>query len=76
MILLGASPVDQWSQQAYKAVRNNGYNGTIVISDGFLPPDDFIGVFSQATYPGYPPRLDPANGFRLIIDMHNYVFDC
>jgi len=52
MILLGASPVDQWSQQAYKAVRNSGYNGTIVISDGFLPPDDFIGVFPQTTYPG------------------------
>jgi hypothetical protein len=52
MILLGAAPVDDWTKQAYPAVRNNGFNGTILISDGFLPPADFIGVFPQADYPG------------------------
>jgi len=52
MILLGSAVVDNWTKQAYPAVRNNGFNGTIVISDGFLPPVDFIEVFPQTTYPG------------------------
>jgi aryl-phospho-beta-D-glucosidase BglC (GH1 family) len=54
MILLGAAPVDNWSKQAYAAVRQAGYDGIIVISDGFLPPSDFIGIFPESQYPGYP----------------------
>jgi len=53
MILLGARPVNNWSKQAYAAVRQAGYNSTILISDGFLPPTDFIGIFPQSEYPGY-----------------------
>ena len=64
MLVLDPSLVDQWSQQAYTAVRNNGYNGTIVISDGFLPPSDFLEVFPQASYPGYLLFLNSTNGFQ------------
>jgi len=53
MILLGAAVVNDWTKQAYTAVRDNGYNGSIIVSDGFLPPTDFVGQFPQATYPGY-----------------------
>lgn len=76
MILLGAAPVDNWSKQAYAAARQAGYDGTIVISDGFLPPADFIGIFPEAQYPGYL-NLSPCfSNFRLMIDMHNYVSCC
>jgi hypothetical protein len=57
MILLGAAPVNDWSKQAYAAVRQTGFNHTIVISDGFLPPSEFIGIFPEAQYPGYPAFL-------------------
>jgi len=52
MIRLGVAPVNQWSKQAYSAARKAGFNGTIVISDGFLPPADFVGQFPQSDYPG------------------------
>jgi aryl-phospho-beta-D-glucosidase BglC (GH1 family) len=52
MILLGSASVNQWSKEAYSAVRESGFTGSIIISDGFLGPTDFIGQFSQATYPG------------------------
>jgi len=52
MVLLGAAPVNQWSKGAYAAARNAGFNGTIVISDGFLPPADFVNQFPQKDYPG------------------------
>lgn len=72
MILLGAAPVDQWSKEAYSVVRDSGFNRSIIISDGFLPPTDFTGVFPQTTYPGYILRRHQID-IRLIIDMHNYV---
>jgi len=53
MILLGSPSVNEWSKQAYAAARNAGFNGSIIISDGFLPTNDFVGAFSQADYPGY-----------------------
>lgn len=52
MIRLGAAPVNGWSKQAYSAAREAGYQGTIIISDGFLPPADFIGQFPQSNYSG------------------------
>lgn len=52
MIRLGSAAVDDWTKEVYPAVRNSGFNGTIVISDGFLPPVDFIGVFPQTSFPG------------------------
>jgi hypothetical protein len=52
MIRLGADVVNNWSKQAYKAARNTGYNGSLIISDGFLPSADFIGSFPQADYAG------------------------
>jgi len=52
MILLGSDEVNLWSKGAYSAVRDSGFEGSIVISNGFLPPNDFIGEFSQKTYPG------------------------
>ena len=61
MIRLGSAAVNQWTQQAYSTARKAGYNGTIVISDGFLPPADFLGQFPSKDYPG------------IAIDMHNYV---
>ena len=52
MILLGSAAVNQWSKKAYAVVRESGFTGSIIISDGFLPPTDFIGQFSQTNYPG------------------------
>jgi hypothetical protein len=52
MILLGSAAVNLWSKDAYSAVRDSGFKGSIIISDGFLPPTDFIGEFSHTTYPG------------------------
>ena len=52
MIQLGSDIVNQWSKDAYAAVRESGFTGSIIISDGFLPPADFIGQFSRANYPG------------------------
>jgi hypothetical protein len=52
MIRLGSAAVNQWTRQAYSAARTAGFNGTIVISDGFLPPADFVGQFPSKTYPG------------------------
>jgi hypothetical protein len=52
MIRLGSAPVNQWTKQAYAAARQAGFNGSIVISDGFLPPSDFVGQFPQSDYPG------------------------
>ena len=52
MIRLGSAAVNQWTKEAYSAARTAGFNGTIVISDGFLPPADFVGQFPLASYPG------------------------
>jgi hypothetical protein len=52
MILLGSAPVNQWTKEAYSAARTAGFNGIIVISDGFLPPADFVGQFPDTSYPG------------------------
>jgi hypothetical protein len=62
MILLGASPVNQWSKQAYSAARTAGFNGTIIISDGFLPPADFVNQFPESSYPGYNPLTVQSDG--------------
>ena len=52
MIRLGSAPVNQWSRDAYSAARTAGFNGTVVISDGFLPPANFVGQFPSKDYPG------------------------
>lgn len=52
MILLGADVVNAWSKQAYSAARTAGYKGYLIVSDGFLPTADFVGVFPQSDYTG------------------------
>jgi hypothetical protein len=52
MIRLGSASVNQWTKEAYSAARKGGFDGSIVISDGFLPPADFVGQFPQSDYPG------------------------
>jgi hypothetical protein len=53
MIRLGSAAVNQWTKEAYSTARQAGFKGTIVISDGFLPPADFVGQFPSNDYPGY-----------------------
>jgi hypothetical protein len=52
MIRLGLASVNEWTKQAYSAARKGGFDGSIIISDGFLPPADFVGQFPQSDYPG------------------------
>ena len=52
MIRLGSDVVNAWSKQAYAAARNAGFNNSLIVSDGFLPTSDFIGVFPQNSYSG------------------------
>lgn len=42
-------------------MRQAGFNGSIVIHDGFLGSGAYVGEFPQADYPG------------LVLDLHNYV---
>jgi hypothetical protein len=51
-LILDPSTVNQWTIKAYSAVRESGFKGSIVISDGLLPPSSYIGIFSQTKYPG------------------------
>jgi hypothetical protein len=60
MLVLNPATVNQWSKEAYAAVRKAGFTGSIVISDGFLAPGSFVGVFPQATYPRYIPTVTSA----------------
>lgn len=51
-LILNPSTVNQWTIEAYSAVRKSGFKGSILISDGLLPPSDYIGLFPQTKYPG------------------------
>jgi hypothetical protein len=53
MIRLPSDSVNNWTIEAYEAVRQGGYTGSIIVSDGFLAPVDFVKKFPQSTYPGY-----------------------
>jgi len=59
MILLDADKVIEWSEEAYKVVRDSGYEGKIIFGDGFRGLSTWKGAF---------PGLD-----GMVLDVHQYV---
>ena len=59
MITLNATTVVNWSEQAYKLIRGNNYEGKIVFGDGFRGLSTWEGEFSG---------LD-----GMVLDVHQYV---
>uniref|UniRef100_A0A060T6J2 glucan 1,3-beta-glucosidase n=1 Tax=Blastobotrys adeninivorans TaxID=409370 RepID=A0A060T6J2_BLAAD len=61
---LNKTVVTQWTKDAYKIVRDKGFNGTIVFNDGFLGATAWKGIFPEDEYP------------NLLLDLHQYtIFD-
>ena len=59
MISLNTQTVMTWSQNAITTIRGNGYDGLIVIGDGFLGLDNWKGLLPGET--------------NVVLDAHQYV---
>jgi glucan 1,3-beta-glucosidase len=59
MTRLDPTDVIAWSEEAYKVVRNNGYEGYIIFGDGFRGVESWKGAFD-----GYD---------GMVMDVHQYV---
>lgn len=59
MVLLDASKVISWTENAYKMVRKNGIKGVVVFGDGFMGLEKWQGKMT-----GYE---------DLVLDVHQYV---
>lgn len=64
LMVLHKNLVIDWTQEAYKIVRDQGFQNHIVYADGFLGANNWKDVFPQDEYP------------KLIMDLHHYtIFD-
>lgn len=61
MLTLNHTAVINWTSDAYKIVREAGYNNYITFSDGFLGPQAWPNIFNASEYP------------KMIIDLHEYT---
>lgn len=59
MISLDTTAVLNWTESAYKIVKNNGYEGQVVFGDGFLGLPNWQGLMT-----GYS---------NLVLDVHQYL---
>ncbi|KAF8471280.1 glycoside hydrolase superfamily [Kalaharituber pfeilii] len=59
MTFLDADKVIAWSEQAYKIIRGNGYEGKIVFGDGFRGLEKWKGEFQSLE--------------GMVLDVHQYV---
>jgi glucan 1,3-beta-glucosidase len=59
MLLLDVDTVITWSEEAYKIIQGNGYNGYVVFGDGFLGLSKWQGAFEGYT--------------KMLLDVHQYV---
>jgi glucan 1,3-beta-glucosidase len=52
-LVISPQAVTTWTQKTYEAMRGTGYSGYIIISDGILPTNQFVGLYPSSTYSGY-----------------------